>query len=162
MKGADYCLTRKSTDVLYVASLHSNKLSAADAGSIMIKCLSGTFELIANSPTIFSELTASCRPGSGTGVSVDVSGNARWRPFAASLIKFVSKCLMEGTLYVEGLLDISFVTAACSLLCYGDTDLHMVGWWVAFVNLFVSTILICWYWILLIELTSMVLCCQTN
>lgn len=132
VKGADNYLTRKSTDVLYVASIHANKLSAAHAGSIKVKCLSGTFALIANSPMIFSELPASCRPRSGPGVLVDLTGDARWRPFAASLIKFISKCLTEGTLYVEGLLDISFVTAACSLLCYDDTDLHMVSWWVAY------------------------------
>jgi serine/threonine-protein kinase ATR len=148
--------------VLYVASLHATKINAAHVGSVMIKCFSRTFDLIANSLTTFSELPASCRPKSGTGVLVDLTGNARWRPFAASLIKFVSKCLTEGTLYVEGLLDISFVTAACSLLCYGDTDLHMVGCgWLTVVNLFVSTI-IYWYWILLIELDSMVPCCQTN
>ncbi|RRT68071.1 hypothetical protein B296_00005475 [Ensete ventricosum] len=37
------------------------------------------------------------------------------------------KCLMEGTLYVEGLVNVSFAYAVCSLLCYGDATLHMVG-----------------------------------
>ncbi|KAE8671371.1 Serine/threonine-protein kinase ATR [Hibiscus syriacus] len=31
----------------------------------------------------------------------------------------------EGTLYVEGLMNTSFVFAACTLLCYGDADLQM-------------------------------------
>ncbi|XP_022748509.1 serine/threonine-protein kinase ATR-like isoform X3 [Durio zibethinus] len=49
----------------------------------------------------------------------------RWQLFATWIIKLVSKCLTEGTLYVEGLINTSFVCAACSLLCYGDADLHM-------------------------------------
>ncbi|RZR96261.1 hypothetical protein BHM03_00025245 [Ensete ventricosum] len=42
-------------------------------------------------------------------------------------IRLVNKCLMEGTLYVEGLVNVSFAYAVCSLLCYGDATLHMVG-----------------------------------
>ncbi|KAA8546139.1 hypothetical protein F0562_020967 [Nyssa sinensis] len=49
----------------------------------------------------------------------------RWQPFATRIIKLICKCLTEGTLYVEGLVNVSFVSAACSLLCYGDADLHM-------------------------------------
>ncbi|KAJ4806265.1 Serine/threonine-protein kinase ATR [Rhynchospora pubera] len=107
-----------------VAYIHANKRNV-HAGSIMIKCLSGSFSLIENSPMIFNELPGSCCSRSGPGVLVDLTGDVRWRPFAASLIKFVSKCLAEGTLYVGGLLSISFVSAACSLICYGDANLHM-------------------------------------
>ncbi|XP_077247845.1 serine/threonine-protein kinase ATR-like [Tasmannia lanceolata] len=68
---------------------------------------------------------ACCRPTDGPGVLIDLTDKPRWQPFATWTIKLLSKCLTEGTLYVEGLINASFVTAACTLLCYGDSALHM-------------------------------------
>lgn len=47
--------------------------------------------------------------------------------FATAIVKLLSKCLTEGTLYVEGLLDASCVLAVCKFLCFGDDDMHMVN-----------------------------------
>ncbi|XP_056170174.1 serine/threonine-protein kinase ATR isoform X2 [Syzygium oleosum] len=51
--------------------------------------------------------------------------NLRWQYFATWMVKLLSKCLTEGTVFVEGLLSLSFVSSACCLLCYGDGDLQM-------------------------------------
>ncbi|XP_072968879.1 serine/threonine-protein kinase ATR [Typha angustifolia] len=112
-------------DILYVASVHANKMNAVPSDRVSITCLCESFAGIADSPVIFSELPACCRPTNSPGVLVDLTGDIRWLPFAASVVKLLSKCLTEGTLYVEGLVNVSFVSAACSLLCYGDAALHM-------------------------------------
>lgn len=78
-------------------------------------------------PAHLGELPESNKPTDGVGIMINLSGKRRWRPFATWIIKLLNKCLTEGTLYVEGLIHASFVTAVCSLLCYGDADLQMVG-----------------------------------
>ncbi|RLN13077.1 serine/threonine-protein kinase ATR [Panicum miliaceum] len=113
-------------DLLYVASMHDESPSGVPPGRCLVKCLCGSFSNILDSPGPYSELPASCQPKNGPGVLVDLTGDARWRPFATSLIKLVNKCLADGTLYVDGLVNMSFVSAACSILCYGDGSLHKV------------------------------------
>ncbi|KAJ3693956.1 hypothetical protein LUZ60_009436 [Juncus effusus] len=109
-------------DVLHIATGQGTDPSSKTP----IICLCNSFARISNSPVIFSEVPAGCQLASGQpGVVVDLSGDARWGLFAASMVKFVNKCLTEGTLYVEGLIDLSFVSNACSLVCYGDPDLQM-------------------------------------
>ncbi|ONK66743.1 uncharacterized protein A4U43_C06F11490 [Asparagus officinalis] len=106
-------------DILYVASLHSNNTSR-----VLLKCFSESFTAISAVPTLF-ELPACCRPADGPGVLVDLTDKSRWKLFAGWILKLVSKCLTEGTLYVEGLVRMSFVSSACSLLCFADAALHM-------------------------------------
>lgn len=77
--------------------------------------------------TILSDLPLCCKPSDGNGILINIKGKERWQPFASSSIKILCKCLTEGTLYVEGLLETSSVLYACTLLCYGDVDVHMVG-----------------------------------
>ncbi|KAK3131306.1 hypothetical protein QOZ80_6BG0504770 [Eleusine coracana subsp. coracana] len=113
-------------DVLDVASMHDESPNGVPPGRLLIKCLCGSFSDIWDSPGIFNEFPDSCRPKNGPGVLVDLTGHTRWCPFAASLIKLVNKCLTDGTLYVDGLVNMSFVYAACSILCYGDESLHKV------------------------------------
>ncbi|RWW18353.1 hypothetical protein GW17_00017663 [Ensete ventricosum] len=113
-------------DVVYIASSYVKK-SRAFSDGVSLKCFNESFALISKSPALFSELPACCRPLDGPGVLVDLTDKTRWQPFAAWTIRLVNKCLMEGTLYVEGLVNVSFAYAVCSLLCYGDATLHMVG-----------------------------------
>uniref|UniRef100_A0A0D9WU94 Serine/threonine-protein kinase ATR n=1 Tax=Leersia perrieri TaxID=77586 RepID=A0A0D9WU94_9ORYZ len=114
-------------DVLYVAvSIHGERPSGVLTERYLVKCLCGSFSDILDSPGIFSDLPDSCQPKNGPGVLVDLTGETRWRPFATMLIKLVNKCLADGTLYVEGLVNMPFVSAACSILCYGDESLHKV------------------------------------
>jgi serine/threonine-protein kinase ATR len=108
------------TDLEYVASNH------AESGCA-VKCLSGSFSDILDSPAIFSELPDRFQPRNGPGVLVDLSGGTRWCPFATSLMRLINKCLTDGTLHVEGLLTMPFVSAAGSIICYGDESLHKVG-----------------------------------
>lgn len=115
------------TDVQYVASKHAESPTGVLPGRFLVKCLCGSFSDILDSPGIFSELPDSCQPKNGPGMLVDLTGDTRWRPFATSFIKLVNKCLTDGALYVEGLVNKSFVSAACSVLCYGDESLHKVG-----------------------------------
>uniref|UniRef100_A0A0D3GKZ8 Serine/threonine-protein kinase ATR n=1 Tax=Oryza barthii TaxID=65489 RepID=A0A0D3GKZ8_9ORYZ len=114
-------------DVLYVvASMHGDRPSGVLTERYLVKCLCGSFSDILDSPGIFSDLPDSCQPKNGPGVLVDLTGETRWRPFATMLIKLVNKCLADGTLYVEGLVNMPFVSAACSIICYGDESLHKV------------------------------------
>ena len=80
-----------------------------------------------NSTAKFSELPDSLQPKNGPGVLVDLSGDTRWCSFATLLMRLINKCLTDGTLHVEGLVTMPFVSAACSIICYGDESLHKVG-----------------------------------
>ncbi|XP_015941840.1 serine/threonine-protein kinase ATR [Arachis duranensis] len=107
-------------DVVHVASLcHQHDCNDGSSTSkFTIKCFCDSFSGI-------GDLPATLKPVDGYGLLIDLSGQARWQPFATWILKLISKCITEGTLYVEGLIGVSFVSAACSLLCYGDSDLHM-------------------------------------
>ncbi|XP_061337449.1 serine/threonine-protein kinase ATR [Gastrolobium bilobum] len=97
--------------VSYVASLDGYSKAT-------IKCFSESFSGI-------GDLPSTNKPVDGCGLLIDLSGRSRWQPFATWILKLLGKCLTEGTLHVEGLIHASFVSAACSLICYGDADLHM-------------------------------------
>ncbi|XP_042464965.1 serine/threonine-protein kinase ATR-like isoform X2 [Zingiber officinale] len=105
------------TDVLYI-------LSTSD--SVSLKCFSESFSLILECPMTFSELPVCCQPLDDPGVLVGLTDKTRWQPFAAWTIRLINKCLMEGTLHVEELINVSFAYSVCSsLLCYRDATLHM-------------------------------------
>ncbi|KAK3000866.1 hypothetical protein RJ639_021096, partial [Escallonia herrerae] len=74
---------------------------------------------------LLSDFPACSKPAGGHGNLIDVTGKIRWQPLATWVVKLLCKCLSEGTLYVEGLINVPFVVAACTLLCYGDAELHM-------------------------------------
>lgn len=83
-----------------------------------LKCFSDSFSGV-------EDLPSTNRPVDGRGLLIDLTAPTRWQPFATWILKLVCKSLTEGTLYVEGLIRASFISAACSLLCYGNADLHM-------------------------------------
>ena len=107
------------TDLQYVAS------NQAESGCL-VKCLCGSFSDILDTTATFSELPDRFQPKNGPGVLVDLSGDTRWRSFATSLMRLINKCLTDGTLHVEGLVTMPFVSAACFIICYGDESLHKV------------------------------------
>lgn len=115
-------------DLLHVASL-CDKRSSTEPQEVFLRCFSvscgGGWSN--HETTILNDLPLCCKPPDGNGILINVKGKERWQPFASSSIKILCKCLTEGTLYVEGLLEISSVLSACTLLCYGDVDVHMVG-----------------------------------
>ncbi|XP_027934179.1 serine/threonine-protein kinase ATR isoform X2 [Vigna unguiculata] len=100
-------------DILYVASLN-----VKGSSRVKVKCFCEFFSGV-------EDLPSANKPADGFGLLIDLTGRSRWQPFATWILKLLSKCLTEGTLYVEGLIHASFISAACSLLCYGDADLHM-------------------------------------
>ncbi|KAL5978487.1 hypothetical protein ACLOJK_029604 [Asimina triloba] len=112
-------------DLLSLVSLYADKLTIIASSTISLRCFCESFHGISNDPYIFSDLPACCKPRDGPGVLIDLSDKQRWRPFATWIVKILGKCLTEGTLYVEGLMNASFVSAACTLLCHGDAALHM-------------------------------------
>ncbi|CAK7329438.1 unnamed protein product [Dovyalis caffra] len=112
-------------DILHVASFSVENRSVPDSSRIKLKCFCKSFSGIFDDPACISDLPASSKPDDGAGVLINVMGTKRWRPFATWMIKLLSKCVTEGTLYVEGLISLANVSAACSLLCFGDADLHM-------------------------------------
>ncbi|KAL2537811.1 Serine/threonine-protein kinase ATR [Forsythia ovata] len=111
-------------DLLYVASI-SDKASSTESKKVSVKCFCDSFAGICNDTALLCDLPACSKPPTGYGILIYLSGKQSWLPFATSAIKLLCKCLTEGTLYVEGLLDASSVWAVCSLLSYGDDDLHM-------------------------------------
>lgn len=114
------------TDLSYVCLL-SHKVSASELEKVYLKCFSVSLSGVCGNGALLSDIPASNKPANGYGIRIDLTGKERWQSFATSSIKLLSKFLTEGTLYVEGLLDTSSVLAACSLLCYGDSDLHIVS-----------------------------------
>ncbi|CAI9104764.1 OLC1v1003516C1 [Oldenlandia corymbosa var. corymbosa] len=111
-------------DLLYVCSV-CDKAPSTGLERVCIKCFSVSFSGACGENALLCDLPAFIRPADGYGILIDVTGRDRWQPFAASAIKLLCKCLTEGTLYVEGLIHSSFVWGTCSLLCYGDADLHI-------------------------------------
>ncbi|KAI3887638.1 hypothetical protein MKW92_052728 [Papaver armeniacum] len=95
--------------VLYVASIFADSSTMTESPVVSLKCFHKLFGGIYSSPSPFGDLPACFRPTDGLGI----------------LINIISKCLTEGTLYMEGLTNASFVSAACPLLCYGDVALHI-------------------------------------
>ncbi|KAK8263394.1 hypothetical protein V6Z11_D12G038900 [Gossypium hirsutum] len=114
-------------DILHIASLSSENSRITEAARLHLKCFHRSFSGNLSDSTCLCDLPTSNKPIDGPGILINLLGRDRWLPFATWIIKFLSKCLTEGTLYVEGLMNTSFVSAACSLLCYGDADLQMVG-----------------------------------
>ncbi|CAL9022861.1 unnamed protein product [Prunus brigantina] len=112
-------------DLLYVASVCADVSNITESTKLTLKCFCESFNAILDDPDHLGDLPATNKPNDGIGILINLTGKIRWQPFATWMIKLLGKCLTEGTLYVEGLINVSFVTAACSLLCYGDADVHM-------------------------------------
>lgn len=93
-----------------------------------MKSFCESFARISNHSVLLGDDPDCNRPPTGQGMLIDLSGRERLLAFATSTVKLLSRCLTEGTLYVEGLLDASCVLAVCKLLCFGDADLHMVNY----------------------------------
>ncbi|CAN1771051.1 Serine/threonine-protein kinase ATR [Linum perenne] len=112
-------------DLSYVACLANEGPGISTDACLKLKCFTESFSRISTRPGSLSDLPPTIKPIDGFGILVNIMGKSRWQPFAAWMIRILSKCLTEGTLYVEGLPSLSNVSATCSLLCYGDADLHM-------------------------------------
>ncbi|KAL0365707.1 UNVERIFIED_CONTAM: Serine/threonine-protein kinase ATR [Sesamum angustifolium] len=113
-----------SEDLVYVASFYDERKSM-EPKRLWLKSFCESFARISNGPALLGDLPICNRPACGEGILIDLTETDRFLAFAASAVKLLSKCLTEGTLYVEGLLDASCVLAVCNLLCYGDDNLHM-------------------------------------
>lgn len=112
------CFAFAFADIPYVASLSVN-VNGSSRSRVTLKCFSDSFSGV-------EDLPSTNRPVDGRGLLIDLTAPTRWQPFATWILKLVCKSLTEGTLYVEGLIRASFISAACSLLCDGNADLHMV------------------------------------
>ncbi|KAI3710823.1 hypothetical protein L2E82_40617 [Cichorium intybus] len=110
-------------DLLTVASIANN--TSKHEQEVSLRCFHGSLSGMSNDSAISIELPACNKPVDGFGIIVNLTGHARWQPFATWIIKISCKCLTEGALNVEGLINVPFVWAACKLLCYGDTALQM-------------------------------------
>ncbi|GFP89089.1 serine/threonine-protein kinase atr [Phtheirospermum japonicum] len=111
-------------DLLHAASICDER-RLKEPTKLWLKLFGESFARIRNEPTLLGDISLCNRPTSGEGILFDLTGKERWVPFATSAIKLLNKCLTEGTLYVEGLLDASCILSVCKLLCYGDDELHM-------------------------------------
>ncbi|PKA50257.1 Serine/threonine-protein kinase ATR [Apostasia shenzhenica] len=109
-------------DISSVASLDWDMVTSR---RVSLKCFSESLAKVSASSLLFSEIPVCCRPEDGEGIVVEIGSKTRWESFATWVIRLMCKCLTEGTLYLEGLMNSSVVSAACSLFCYGDAKLHM-------------------------------------
>ncbi|KAK7270160.1 hypothetical protein RIF29_23104 [Crotalaria pallida] len=105
-------------DILHVASLTVHDASVDGSSRLTLKCFCESFAGV-------EDLPSGNKPVDGCGLLIDLTGQSRWQPFATWILRFISKCITEAILYVEGLINEPFVYAACSLLCYDDADLRM-------------------------------------
>ncbi|XP_021753008.1 serine/threonine-protein kinase ATR-like isoform X1 [Chenopodium quinoa] len=112
-------------DLGYVGSLHYRNSSITESAQVSLKCFSKSFTEIYNGGALLGDLPECNKPGDGYGILVDLTLKERWTLFSTWIIWLLSKCLTEGTLYVEGLVTSSFILAVCSMLSYEDADLHM-------------------------------------
>ncbi|GAB4838582.1 hypothetical protein Ancab_028127 [Ancistrocladus abbreviatus] len=112
-------------DLVYVASVCTDKSITGESSKVSLRCFSESFAGISSTEALVSAIPECNKPAEGCGISIDVTSQCRWLPFSTWMIRLLIRCLAEGTLYVEGLINPSFVWAACSLLCYGDSELHM-------------------------------------
>ncbi|KAI3855897.1 hypothetical protein MKW98_007860 [Papaver atlanticum] len=92
-----------------LAPIFTDSSTMTESPVVSLKCFHKSFGGMYSSPSPFGDLPACFRPTDGLGI----------------LINIISKCQTEGTLYMEGLTNASFVSAACPLLCYGDAALHI-------------------------------------
>ncbi|KAM6558479.1 hypothetical protein CsatA_027718 [Cannabis sativa] len=112
-------------DIFYLASFCADHASTSEPTRLTLRCFIKSFDEISNDPALLGDIAACNKPTDGTGILINLSNKERWQPFASWMIRLLAKCITEGTLYVEGLFNVSFVMAACSLLCYGDAELHV-------------------------------------
>nr|XP_043624485.1 serine/threonine-protein kinase ATR [Erigeron canadensis] len=110
-------------DLLTIATIANN--TCKSELEVSLRCFHESLSVISTDSTALSELPACIKPIDGFGIIINLTGVARWQPFATWMIKVSCKCLTEGALYVEGLINVPFVLAACKLLCYGDAALQM-------------------------------------
>ncbi|KAK1414808.1 hypothetical protein QVD17_30567 [Tagetes erecta] len=111
-------------DVLTIASVSSN--TSKPEVQVSLRCFSGS--LSGNSPdsSVLGDISVSSNSvDAAAGIMINLTGVTRWQPFATWMIRVACKCLTEGALNVEGLINVPFVLAACELLCYGDAALQM-------------------------------------
>lgn len=113
--------------IFYIALCVAEDSKITESTRLRLKCFENSFSGILGNSTPLCDLPSTNKPVDGPGIMVNLLGRKSWQSFATWTLKLINKCLTEGTLYVEGLVSTPFVSAACSLLCYGDADLHMVG-----------------------------------
>ncbi|KAL6494861.1 hypothetical protein OROGR_031661 [Orobanche gracilis] len=111
-------------DLLYIASICDER-RLREPTRLWLKSFGKSFARIRDEPALLGDIPLCNRPTTGEGILVNLTGKEKWLPFATLAVKLLNKCLTEGTLYLEGLLDASCVLCVCKLLCYGDDDLHM-------------------------------------
>ncbi|XVF00830.1 hypothetical protein REPUB_Repub04eG0035900 [Reevesia pubescens] len=116
---------RAIEDILYIVSLYMENSRNTEPTGLTLKCFHRSISGNLSDSACLCDLPTSNKPIDGPGILINLLGRNRWQPFATWILKLLSKCLTEGTLYGEGLINTSFVCAACSLLCYVDADLHM-------------------------------------
>ncbi|KAM7257739.1 hypothetical protein ACFE04_013480 [Oxalis oulophora] len=116
------------TDAMFAIQdlLYAQSLCISESSQVRIKCFCQFFHGIFTHPNCLCQLPPNIKPiDASTGILIDITGNKRWNSFATWIVKLLSKCLTDGTHYVQGITTISNVTATCSLLCSGDTNLQM-------------------------------------
>lgn len=113
-------------DLQRIASLRYSELELSESHP-PFRCFSLSFSGIWGDSCHLCDLPDTNKSRDGNGVVLNLLEAKRWQAFATCIIKLISKCLTEGTLYVEGLIHTSFIKVACSLVCCGGADLQMVS-----------------------------------
>ncbi|KAL9238429.1 hypothetical protein vseg_012850 [Gypsophila vaccaria] len=105
-------------DLICVAS------NTIQPSQVSLRCFEKSFSGLSNNGGSL-DLPECNKPSEGHGILIDLTLKDRWLLFSTWIIRLLSKCLTEGTLFVEGLVTSSLITDVCHMLCYGDADLLM-------------------------------------
>ncbi|KAK4772042.1 hypothetical protein SAY86_013817 [Trapa natans] len=112
-------------DIPYVASIFGDESTLSGSTVLSLKCFKESFTGVSGEFACLCDLPTNTKPDDGFGILMNLTGNSGWKTFVTWIMKLLTKCLVDGMIYVEGLLSLSFIYSACSLLCYGDPELHM-------------------------------------
>ncbi|KAD2392970.1 hypothetical protein E3N88_39947 [Mikania micrantha] len=110
-------------DALTIASV-SNNISKPEL-EVSLRCFNESLSGISSDANVFVDIPVGNSSVDGVGIVINLTGLARWQSFATWMIRVSCKCLTEGALNVEGLINVPFVLAACKLMCFGDSALQM-------------------------------------
>ncbi|KAI3815576.1 hypothetical protein L1987_15248 [Smallanthus sonchifolius] len=110
-------------DILTIASV-SNNTNKPEL-EVSLRCFSESLSGISSDSIVLGDTSVCNNSVDNVGIMINLTGLTRWQPFATWMIRVSSKCLTEGALNVEGLINVPFVLATCKLLCYGDAALQM-------------------------------------
>ncbi|XP_024518074.1 serine/threonine-protein kinase ATR [Selaginella moellendorffii] len=114
-------------DLASVGSFFSPPTRVTSPATISVNCFQESFSCLRGKRDGDRFLALSCWESSNApGLSIDVTGKARWEPLAVYVIKLLTHFFTEDSFHVRGLVTPCFMFAIGTIMCYGSSNLHKV------------------------------------